>query len=225
MRILNDYEPLKVKIWGDYALFTQPEAKVERVSYPCITPSAARGILEAIFWKPEFQWRIRSIQVLQPIELESMIRNEVSDVIAEKTVKGKTTSDFFVEDKRQQRHTLFLRKVAYIIAADICLQKHATDDMAKYRDMFRRRVKKGQCYNQPYLGTRECMAFFSDVDRNQDRPLPINLEIGSMLFDLRYPLPDQKLKYAIPIFFQASLIDGVLTIPDHLYEAVSTGVS
>ncbi|HET7579526.1 MAG TPA: type I-C CRISPR-associated protein Cas5c [Bacillales bacterium] len=214
------FPSLKVKVWGDYALFTQPEAKVERVSYPCMTPSAARGILEAIFWKPEFDWHIRKIAVLKPVAFESIVRNEVGGMIAEGTVKGKTYSEYCTDDDRQQRHSLFLRNVAYIIEADVVLRDHADTDVAKYRDIFRRRVKKGQCFNQPYLGTRECMAHFSEVDEQNDRPEPVNIEIGSMLFDLKYPEPDSKAKTAIPYFFQAKLNNGTLDIPGHLYEVV-----
>jgi CRISPR-associated protein Cas5d len=219
------YRPLKMKVWGEYALFTQPEAKVERVSYPCPTPSAARGMLEAVFWKPEFSWRVRQIQVLKPIHYDSMIRNEVSTVIAEQTVKQRKLVPYYADEEknRRQRHTLFLRNVSYLILADICLRDHATDHVAKYRDMFQRRLKRGQCFNQPYLGTRECMAYFSEADDNADQPYPIDLEIGSMLFDLQYPSP--KGKHATPIFFSARLKQGILHVPDHLYEVVEGNVS
>lgn len=210
----------KVKVWGDYALFTQPEAKVERVSYPCMTPSAARGVLEAIFWKPEFNWCIRKISVLKPIAFESIVRNEVGGMIAEGTVKGKTFSDYYVDDDRQQRHSLFLRNVVYTIEADIVLGDHTDAHIEKYRNMFRRRVTKGQCFNQPYLGTRECMASFSEVDERKDKPESIDLEIGSMLFDLKYPKLESKAKTAIPYFFQAELKKGTLEVPKHLYEVV-----
>lgn len=217
---MKTFPPLKVKVWGDYALFTQPEAKVERVSYPCMTPSAARGILEAIFWKPEFDWCVRKICVLNPIAFESIVRNEVGGMIAEGTVKGKTYSEYCADEDRQQRHSLFLRNVGYTIEADITLRDHADADIAKYRDMFRRRVNKGQCYNQPYLGTRECMAKFAEVDEQKDRPVSVDLEIGSMLFDLKYPQPESKTKTAIPYFFQAELNKGTLEVPQHLYEVV-----
>lgn len=216
---MKKYPPLKVKVWGKYALFTRPEGKVERVSYPCITPSAARGILESIFWKPEFDWQIRRIRVLKPIRFESIMRNEVEGIIPG-TVANATKADYYADEDRQQRNSLFLRDVAYVIEADIYLREHADQDVAKYRDMFRRRVKKGQCFNQPYLGTRECMGFFGEVDENRDHALPISFHLGSMLFDMKYPRLGSKDKVAIPIFFQAKLDDGVLEVPQDLYKEV-----
>jgi CRISPR-associated protein Cas5d len=149
-------EPLRVKVWGEYACFTRPEMKVERVSYPVMTPSAARGVLEAIFWKPEFQWRIREIHVLKPLRHIALLRNEVDRRIP---VRG--AQPFFADESRAQRHTLALRDVAYIIVADIVLQPHADKDIAAYRDQFQRRVERGQCYRQPYLGCREFAAHFA----------------------------------------------------------------
>ena len=126
--------PLEVKVWGDFACFTRPEMKVERVSYPVMTPSAARGVLEAIFWKPEFSWRIREIQVLQPIRYFSILRNEVNNVASQRSAQGwrKDGGGYFADEDRAQRHTLALRDVAYVIRADMALKSHANADPAKY---------------------------------------------------------------------------------------------
>src|SRR5713226_8066404 len=135
-----EYPALEVKVWGVLACFTRPEMKVERVSYEVITPSAARGVLEAIFWKPEFAWQVREIWVLRPIRHFSILRNEVKSKAVVSTARGwaEEGGGYFAEDDRAQRHTLALRDVAYLIKADIVLKPHATDDIAKYRDQFRR---------------------------------------------------------------------------------------
>lgn len=210
--------PVKVKVWGDLALFTRPEAKVERVSYPVITPSAARGVLEGIFWKPEFKYIIRSIQVLKPVQYYSILRNEVSSIVPGNI---KTSNrPFFADADRQQRHSLMLRNVAYIIEADIILMSHATEDVAKYRAIFRRRVSKGQCFHRPYLGTRECSAHFAEPS-HEDKPIAHSENLGMMLFDIKFP-HDLVMKNAtaVPYFFDARLNEGVLTVPHHLYQEV-----
>lgn len=212
----TNFSPLRVKVWGDYALFTQPEMKVERMSYPVMTPSAARGILEAIFWKPEIWWEVKQIQVLKPIRYHSILRNEVTKVIAE-TIKGKHYSDYFADEDRTQRHSLVLRDVAYIITANIRLKDHATDDVAKYRDIFRRRVQRGQCFHRPYLGCREFAASFGEPNPD-DQPISVNHEIGTMLFDIQYAKSEKQTH--IPVFFQANLKNGILHVPSDLYETV-----
>ncbi len=151
--------PLEIKVWGDFACFTRPEMKAERVSYPVMTPSAARGILEAIFWKPEFSWRIREIHVLNEVRHFSILRNEVNDKMSYSAAKNRLEKgdSYFAEDHRHraQRHTLALRDVAYLIKADVHPRHDVREDPAKYRDQFRRRVTKGQCFHTPYLGCRE----------------------------------------------------------------------
>jgi CRISPR-associated protein Cas5d len=183
--------------------------KVERVSYPCLTPSAARGVLEAIFWKPEFTWRVRSIDVLRPVRYISIVRNEVT----KKSSVGSTASGavIIVDDDRAQRHTLALRDVAYVIRADVQLREHAkAEDPAKFRDQFRRRVASGRCFRQPYLGCREFAAFFCEPDDESTEA--INKELGAMLLDIEFP-------YGVfgpgrPIFFEARLQKGRLTVPE-----------
>lgn len=155
-------QPLEIKVWGDLACFTRPEMKVERVSYPVITPSAARGVLESIFWKPEFTWVVRELWVLQPIQYLSIVRNEIKTRQSDRTARGWAADgvgNFSAADDRTQRHTLALRDVGYVIRADVRLRSDVTDDIAKFRDQFRRRVQRGRFFNAPYLGCREFSAF------------------------------------------------------------------
>lgn len=212
----QSYPPLEVKVWGDFACFTRPEMKVERVSYPVMTPSAARGILESIFWKPEFSWQVREIRVLKPIRYISILRNEVTDKVTLSTAQKWAVNGeaFYAEDSRAQRHTLALKDVAYLIKADVVLKQHAGEDIAKYRDIFRRRVNRGQCYRTPYLGCREFNGFFASPD-GSEHPVPITDELGLMLFDLDFR-PDGS-GFATPRFFQARLDGGVLKVPARLY--------
>lgn len=196
--------PVQVKVWGDRACFTRPEMKAERVSYQVMTPSAARGVLEAIFWKPEFEWRVKSIAVLKPIRHFSTVRNEVNRRLSP------DNTGFNVAEARTQRHTLGLSDVAYIISADVVVANGVREDPAKFRDQFRRRVTKGRCFNQPYLGCREFVGFFADVDGSES---PINLTepLGLMLLDIEYKTtPPHE-----PHFFQASLTGGVLEVPPY----------
>lgn len=233
---MDGESPLEVKVWGDFACFTRPEFGVERVSYEVMTPSAARGILEAIFWKPEFRWRVREIAVLKPIRHYSILRNEMNSVQSERSARSWQAhgGGYYADDDRAQRHTLCLRDVAYIIRADVELKEHTTDHPAKYRDQFRRRVKRGQCFTQPYLGTREFSAFFGPPDGDEE-PIEPGEEygLGLMLFDVEFE-PEAKGKVAYaghgadgrtvergnarPRFFQARLSGGVLRVPPELYE-------
>lgn len=219
---------LVVKVWADYACFTRPEFGAERVSYPVMTPSAARGVLEAIFWKPEFTWKVREIQVLEPIQHFSIVRNEMNSWQSASSAKSPDYR-YFADDDRAQRHTLGLRNVAYVIKADMQLKAHANADEAKYRDQFRRRVKKGQCHHQPYLGTREFSAFFCEPDQERDRPIAHSDELGLMLLDMEFiPTTEAStLEYfthsesgaqvtkgkAQPKFFRARLDNGILRVP------------
>lgn len=203
----SNYPPVEVKVWGDFACFTRPENKVERVSYEVPTPSAARGVLEAIFFHPPMQWRIREIAVLKPVRPFSILRNEVN-CKASPQVDG-----IDIVERRAQRHSLILRDVAYIIRADVYIPPGSTSaDPAKYRDQFRRRVERGQCFHRPCLGCREFAADFSPVTP-EDKPLELSQDLGLMLFDLDY-----QEKRAYPYFFNAKLEAGVLRIPPELYE-------
>lgn len=205
---MDNQRSLSVKVWGEFACFTRPEMKVERVSYPVMTPSAARGILEAIYWKPEFEWRVREIHVLEPIRHIALVRNEMN-----KRIPTRDPKPIFVDEERTQRYTLALRDVAYLIYAEIHLRPHADKDIAAYRDQFRRRVERGDCHFQPYLGCREFTAYFAPPN-STERAIPLNDDLGRMLGELRYENNGK----ATPIFFHAYLRNGVLVVPDELYE-------
>ena len=140
---------LELKVWSDYACFTRPENKAERVSYDVMTPSAARGVLEAVFWKPEFGWRVREIVVLRPVKRFSILRNEVNTVASERAAKSWAASGggFYAEEDRAQRHALVLKDVAYLIRAEMALTAHATDPLTKYTEIFSRRAEKGQAFH------------------------------------------------------------------------------
>jgi CRISPR-associated protein Cas5d len=192
--------------------------KVERVSYPVMTPSAARGVLESIFWKPEFWWRVREIAVLNEIRYFSVLRNEVNSRASERTARdwARVGGGYAGDEDRAQRHTLALRNVAYVIRADAEPRSGNRGDMAKYRDQFRRRVARGQCFAQPYLGCREFVAGFGAPGAN-DRPLALDAPLGRMLLDIDYD-PDGSGR-GQPRFFDAQLKDGVLHLPEHSSDA------
>lgn len=212
----ESYPPMEVKVWGEFACFTRPEMKVERVSYEVMTPSAARGILEAIFWKPEFQWRIRAIRVLRDVRSFSMLRNEVNTRASVRSARSwqDTPDGYFADDDRTQRHMLALRDVAYIIAADIVVRPGVQEDPAKYRDQFRRRVQRGQCHSAPYLGCREFTASFAPP-AGDETPIPRTADLGRMLFDLAYATDSSG--HGSPRFFEARLEQGILRVPPELY--------
>ncbi len=205
---------LEVKVWGDFACFTRPEMKVERVSYPVITPSAARGVLEAIFWKPEFTWIVREIQVLEPVNYLSLLRNEIKNRQSERSARNWANAGgsggFAATEDRTQRHTLALRDVGYIVKADVELQAAVDENPAKFRDQFRRRVERGACFSQPYLGCREFAAAFERPD-GSEQPIPMSGDLGRMLLGIAYPEgnrgPGQ------PRFFDAVMRHGVIQVP------------
>ncbi len=208
---------IRLKVWGEYACFTRPEMKVERVSYDVMTPSAARGILEAIHWKPAIRWVIDRIHVLRPIRFETIRRNEVGSKIPSARVKtamkrGSLGTLYQVaENDRQQRATLALRDVAYVIEArfEMTDQAGPGDNSAKHFNMFRRRVGKGQCFHRPALGCREFVADFAWADEIPSSELPAeqrNRDLGWMLYDIDFA-HDRR-----PMFFRARLDDGVLDV-------------
>lgn len=211
---------IRLQVWGERACFTRPEMKVERVSYDVITPSAARGILEAIHWKPAIRWHIDRIHVLKPIRFESLRRNEVGGKLAAGTVtkamKAGSTAGVvsYVEDDRQQRAATVLRDVGYVIAAHFALtdQAGAEDTEGKHLDIFNRRARRGQCFHTPCLGVREFPASFRLL--TADEPLPAvpstlarELDLGWMLHDIDFAAG------MTPRFFRARLVDGVVTVP------------
>lgn len=230
-------EPLMVRISGPLACFTRPENKVERVTYPIPTPSALRGILESIFWKPEFRWEVTEIQVLAPIRYMSLRRNEIHTRQSARMAQSwvKSGSAFFAEDHRAQRNTLALRDVDYLVKAQIRLNPHATDDPAKYRDQFRRRVHRGQCFQQPFLGIREFVAAISEP-AGDEQPIAQFQNWGRMLFDLAFiPDPSGPIQFMVGTghgtrgvrgytrswFFEAQMKGGIVSIPHHLYEEMA----
>lgn len=194
---------------GPYACFTRPEFKSERLSYPVMTPSAARGILEAIFWKPEFDYVVTQIDVLADIRWFSIRRNEVEWMASVGWVRRAQADQslrFDVEALRDQRNMVCLRDVAYRVHAQVRLRAHADAPEAKYRDQFRRRVDKGACYSQPFLGTREFSARFGPAsDRS---PIPHSEDLGVMLHSIDYQPDGESYRW-----FHARLDNGVLAVP------------
>jgi len=214
---------IRLHVWGERACFTRPEMKVERVSYDVMTPSAARGICEAIYWKPAILWVIDRIHVLEPIRFQSFRRNEVGAKVAAGSARSAMNRGdvnglgLVVEDNRQQRATMLLTDVAYVIEAHFELTAHAGDDdnPAKHAAMFQRRAEKGQCFHRPCLGTREFSADFALLP--EGAPLPTsklpeadrNRDLGWMLHDIAFN-PDGTAKRSN--FFRARLTDGVLDV-------------
>ena len=215
---------IEVLVRGNYACFTRPEFKVERVSYAAMTPSAARGVLEAIFWKPEFRFEIQRIGIVSRGTQTAILRNEISGRQGREPI--------MVERQRQQRSSLVLKDVEYIIQADVVLREHATDPVYKYIDQFRRRVDRGQCHHTPYLGTREFAADFEAVG-SATPDTTMTVDLGTMLFDLAY-VQDKKRNdldfvrhssdgvtpvsgYVQALFFPARVEEGWLRIPSEKY--------
>ena len=209
---------ISVEVWGDYACFSRPEMKVERVSYDVMTPSAARGILDAIFWHPGLRWHIDRIHVLSPIHFTSIRRNEVKDVISASNVKTtmerrKGTLYLATPESIQQRAALVLCNVRYVIDAHFEMTEKAApgDNPGKFQDIMKRRLAKGQAYYQPCFGVREFPAHFALCETIPPCPeeLKGTRDLGWMLLDLDYSDPAD----IRPMFFRATPKDGVLTVP------------
>lgn len=208
---------VSVEVWGDYASFNRPEMKVERVSYDVMTPSAARGLLEAIYWHPGIRWVVDRIYVLNPIEFTTIRRNEVKCKIqaasAISLMTGGNARDFIsTKEDIQQRAALVLKNVRYVIDAhfNITEEAGAEDTEGKFCDIIRRRLEKGQCYHQPYMGCREFPAFFRKWE-GESVPTAYpeeNRELGNMLYDMDYSDPQN----ITPLFFRARLQKGVLDL-------------
>jgi len=209
---------IRLKVWGDHACFTRPEMKVERVSYDVMTPSAARGILEAIHWKPAIRWVIVAIHVLAPIRFQSIRRNEVGH----KAPTGKIKSamkrgdleglQLLVDEDRQQRAATVLVKPAYVIEAhfELTSKASADDNEGKHLDTFNRRAARGQCFHQPCLGTREFAAHFELIPPESDLPSAIaeTRDLGFMLWDI-----DHQDESRPSLFFRAALENGIVRVP------------
>lgn len=203
---------IRLRVWGDYACFTRPEMKVERVSYDVMTPSAARGVLEAIYWKPQIRWVIDQIHVLNPIRFTNLRRNEVASKIPagniRKAMKGDADSiGLYVEEDRQQRAAMILRDVAYGIVAHFELLD-PTETLQKHFEMFKRRAVKGQYFHHPYLGCREFPCDYEWIDGDiPESPLYGQKDLGFMLHDLDYE------NNMTPRFFRAVMDNGIIDVP------------
>ena len=224
---------IHLRTWGEIACFTRPEMKVERVSYPVITPSAARGLLEAILYKPQFRWRIRRIAVKKPVRFLAFRRNEVKSRLS-----PRKPEPLLADEDRTQRNTLALRDVEYVIEASLHLtplaglsrskpandEDNGDDTLVKYLAMFQRRAEKGQCFAQPCFGCREFPAHFELADEaamQVNAGINVDTDLGLMLYDvfnLDVPKdqPSGKVEKPQPCitFFPARLKDGIVTVPD-----------
>jgi CRISPR-associated protein Cas5d len=192
----------RIKVWGDFACFTRPEAKTERVSYDVMTPSSARGICEAIFWNPQIQWNIESIQVLNPIKWINIRRNELlSRAINQKGI--------WIEQSRVQRFSLFLKDTAYIIQASLKPFSSDVNLERKFNTIFKRRASKGKCFFQPYLGCREFSCYFQLLEEDdRDQPISETRDLGWMLYNMKYGEEG-----ITPQFFSATMKNGEMIVP------------
>ncbi len=240
---------VRVKVWGDLASFTRPEMKVERVSYEVMTPGAARGILEAIYWKPQIRWVVDRIRVLAPLRFTHIRRNEIDAKISVDGARGVAAAHrngrgalgINVEDHRQQRAAMILRDVCYGIEAHVEVTEREEGDgrvldspEAKHLRTFKDRASKGQCFHHPYLGCREFPASFELVDEFPECPGELKGErhFGYMLHSITF-VPDPKgsvvERYrgrrlrAEPLFFEARMRDGVMDVPDVVSLATAQG--
>ena len=210
---------IRIEVWGDWALFTRPEMKVERVSYDVMTPSAARGLIEAIYWHPGMKWQVDRIYVRSPIRFSNLRRNEVKSVVNARTARtvmerGRGELYLSASDDIQQRAALLLRDVRYVIEAhfDLVPEKMAPGDNAgKFQDIAKRRIQKGQFYHQPCFGCREFPAQFKPCEEIPPCPEELKGEkdLGWMLWDMDYSDPEN----IRPLFFRAVLRDGMLEVP------------
>jgi len=224
---------VRLKVWGDYACFTRPEFKVERVSYPIITPSAARGVLEAIYWKPEIRYIIKEIWTLKQGTQTTIMRNEIS------TKQDKNPVVIEDDKERQQRTSLILKDVQYLIIAKMVLRPHTKFKIENYLPQFIERRDKGRCFHQPYLGTREFSADFSKPDgKERCDPLLMGhiVRLGQILLDIAFIQDDARKKDFLyfrkpgkdrqeevkgrkkALFFDATLENGVMKVPQAKYD-------
>lgn len=220
-----------LRVWGDYACFTRPEMKIERVSYDVITPSSARAIFEAIHWKPAIKWVIDEINVIKPIKFQTILRNEVKNVISiqaiNKSMKNRE-EQFYMDtnEVRQQRNSMILRDVEYVIKAHFEMTKYAgeSDDEKKHYNIFLRRARNGECFNQPYLGCREFSCNFELLEDEDFFPLNETKDLGWMLYDIDFVKESdsyKKVEKYNPIFFRAEMVEGKICIPKDLQKGVN----
>ena len=210
--------PIRLEVWGDYACFSRPEMKVERVSYDVMTPSAARGLLEAIYWHPGLQYTIDRIHVCAPIRTMNLRRNEVKSTVSARsarTVMERGRGELYLVTSQdiQQRAAMLLRDVRYVIDAHFDMTDRAApeDNPGKFQDILKRRIQRGQFYHQPCFGCREFPAQFKLCEALPPCPEELKGErdLGYMLWDMDYSDPEN----IAPLFFRAKLADGVLNVP------------
>lgn len=205
---------LQLRVHGPYACFTRPELKVERVSYPVMTPTAARGLYESVLWKPAICWHIQRIFVEREIKFTSFRRNEVNSKISappETTiVEGGSIRPFYADEDHTQRNTVALKDVQYVIEAyfEITLRAGSEDNVNKFVEIFQRRLERGQHFQQPYLGCREFIAEVMPVSEPV-KPIKDNRDLGLMLGDIQYYAKGNR-----AVFFRAQLVNGALEIPE-----------
>jgi len=202
---------VQIEIWGRYACFSRPELKVERVSYDVMTPSAARGIIEAVCWKPAIKWVIDEIQVCNPIKFENIRRNEVNS-------KASPSKPYIAAgDDRTQRASMVLKDVRYVVTAHFEMTGKAMerDNEGKFAEMVRRRLRKGQFYHKPCLGVREFPAEIRLIEEGEDAPrsIPESRSLGLMLYDIDYVKDEEgNVKEFRPTYFMASMVDGIVNL-------------
>lgn len=210
---------IQVKVWGDYALFTRPEMKVERVSYDIITPSAARGLIEAIYWKPAIRWVIDRIYVCKPVVFTNIRRNEVASKLlvssAKAVMNGTKTAPLYLDTTadRQQRASMVLKDVQYVIHAHFEMTDKAgeEDSPEKHYNIALRRLREGQCFHMPCFGCREFPAFFAPAQEGDEKTAFVgDTDLGYMLYDMDFSNPED----IQPRFFRAVMHDGVLDLAD-----------
>lgn len=207
---------IKMEVWGEYACFTRPEMKVERVSYDVPTPSAARGMVESVYFHNGLRWIIDRIYVCKPIRFTNILRNEVASKISARNVlteaNGKKRSYIDRNADIQQRATTMLRDVHYVIEAhfEMTDQANPSDNPGKFQDIVKRRLRSGQAYMQPYLGCRECTAHFRLWEGGDIPTIDETRDLGYMLYDMDYSDPEN----IQPMFFRAQMVHGVIDLTD-----------
>lgn len=207
---------IKMEVWGEYACFTRPEMKVERVSYDVPTPSAARGMVESVYYHPGLKWLVDKIYVCKPIRFTNILRNEVASKISARNVlteaNGKKRSYIDRNADIQQRATTMLRDVHYVIEAHFEMTDKAnpSDNPGKFQDIVKRRLRSGQAYMQPYLGCRECTAHFRLWEGGDIPTIDETRDLGYMLYDMEYSDPEN----IQPMFFRAQMVHGVIDLTD-----------
>lgn len=207
---------IKMEVWGEYACFTRPEMKVERVSYDVPTPSAARGMVESVYYHPGLKWHVDKIYVCKPIRFTNILRNEVASKISARNVlteaNGKKRSYIDRNTDIQQRATTMLRNVHYVIEAhfEMTDQANPSDNPGKFQDIVKRRLRSGQAYMQPYLGCRECTAHFRLWEGGDIPTIDETRDLGYMIFDMDY----SDLENIQPMFFRAQMVHGVIDLTD-----------